>query len=162
MAWTDFARTDFAANDAGRTGRGDYLRERDTLVAERPFLLENFIEFSTTTAAWVDARDFNIRTPDYAIAGWFLHAHLEVHVAAGSGGQIRLTNVTDSNDGTAQTGISDASYVLSSDLSVQVDAGEHTAVNIKVQIQADGTNLMFVQNGLGTSTHYCLAWWSPS
>ena len=161
MAWTDFARTDFAADDPGRTGRGDYLVERDTLAAGRPFGAEQFAEFSTTTASFQDAASFTVRTPDFAVAGWFLHAQFEVKVAAGSGGQIRLQNVTDSNDGTAQTGISDASYVMSDDISVQVDAAEHADVAIKVQVQGDGANLMFVRN-TQTAYYYATLWWEPS
>jgi len=163
VAWTDFARTDYAANQGGRTARGDYLVERDILAVGRPFPLAQFVEFSTATASWQDAADFTIRTPDMAVAGWFLHAHLFVKVAAGTGGQVRLTNVTDSNDGTAQTGISSASYIWSDDLSVQVDAGEHADVNIKVQVQGDGANLMYVDGGLGVSiTYFATAWWEST
>ncbi len=160
MSWTSFARTDFAANDAGRTARGDYLVERDTLVAGRPFAAEQFAEFSSITLA--DAADFTIRTPDFAIAGWFLHAVFEVKVAAGTAGQIRLRNVTDSNNGAFDTGISNTSYALSGDMSVQVDAGEHTDVNIKVQVQnADATNLLFVRN-TQTGYYYATMWWEPT
>ncbi len=159
--WTDFARTDFAANKAGRTGRLTYLVERDVHLASRPFAFEQFAETSQTAASWADAADFTLRTPDYAVIGWFVHVHLEVKVAAGSGGMIRLQNVTDSNDGTAQTGVSDASYVLSDDLSVQVDVGEHAALNIKVQIWGDGANAMFVRN-TQTGYYYATAWWAPT
>lgn len=161
MSWGDAARTDYAANDAGRTGRGDYLVEQDTIVAQRPFAIASFTEASTSTAAWADAGDVNLRTPDFAVAGWFLHGHVYVKVAAGSGGQVRLTNVTDSNDGTAQTGISNTAYAFSDDLSVQVDAGPHTAVNIKVQIWGDGTNLMYAKNS-DLTVLYALFWWAPS
>ncbi len=161
MAWTTFARTDFDANDAGRTGRGDYLVERDTLAAGRPFAAEQFAEFSTTNASYQDAATFTIRTPDFAITGWYLHAHFEVKVAAGSGGAIRLQNVTDSQDGTAQTGISGTSYALSSDLSVIVNAGEHADVNIKVQVLGDAVNLMFVRN-FQTDYYYATLWWEPT
>ncbi len=161
MSWTSFARTDFAANDAGRTARGDYLVERDTLVAGRPFAAKQFAEISRSTASFGDAVDFTMRTPDFAIAGWFLHAQFEIKVAAGSGGQIRLQNVTDSNDGTAQTGISNTSYALSDDLSVQVDAGEHQDVNIKVQIQGDGSNNMTVRNSQA-GYYYATMWWEPT
>ena len=161
MSWADFAATDYAANDAMRTGRGDYLRERDVLIAARPFALYNFAEASTSVAAWADAGDFQIRTPDYAIAGWFLHAYIEIKVAAGTGGQVRLTNVTDSNDGTAQTGVSNTTYAWSDDLSVQVDAGEHQDVNFKVQIWGDGANLMYARN-LQSLYYYATAWWAPT
>ena len=161
MAWTDFARTDFAADDPGRTARGDYLRERDTLLGARPFALSQFTEQTQSAASWADAADFTIRTADYAVAGWFLHAYLEIKVAAGTGGMIRLVNVTDGNNGTAQTGVSNTTYALSDDLSVQVDAGEHQDVNIKVQIQGDGTNNMFARNVQG-GYYYAMAWWAPS
>ena len=163
MSWGDFAAADYAADTPGRQERGDYLVERDILTAGRPFALAQFVEFSTITASWQTAADFTIRTPDYAVVGWFLHAHLFVKVAAGTGGQVRLTNVTDSNDGTAQTGISNTSYAWSNDLSVQVDAGEHADVNIVIEVQGDGAELMYVDGGLGVSiTYFATAWWAPT
>jgi len=159
MAWADQALTDYAADKAGRTGRGDYLTEQDQIIAKRPFALEQFAQFSTITASWQDAADLQVRVPDFGVAGWFLHGYVRVKVAAGSGGQIRLQNVTDSNDGTAQTGISGTSYAFSNDLSVQVDAGPHADVNIKVQVQGDGVNLMYVDNS-DSNIYYCLFWWA--
>ena len=161
MAWTTFARTDFAANDAGRTARGDYLVERDTLAAGRPFASDQFAEFSTTSSSFQDAATFTIRTPDFAVTGWYLHASLEVKVGSGSNGGIRLANVTDSQNGTALTGLSNTSYEMSADLSVIVNAGEHSDVSIKVQIFSDTTNLMFVR-GTQSSYYYATFWWEPT
>lgn len=158
MAWTTFARTDFAANDAGRTARGDYLVERDTLAAGRPFGAEQFAEGSTTNSSFQTAATFNIRTPDFAIIGWYLHGQFEVKVAAGTGGSIRLVNVTNSQNGTAQTGISNTSYAMSSDLSVIVNTGEHVDVSIRVQISGDSSNLMFVRN-TQADYYYATMWW---
>ncbi len=160
MSWTDFARTNFAANKGMRTGRFDYLVERDVLIAQRPFAIDNYAEASQTAASWADAADFQITVADYAVAGWFLHGFVQVKVAAGSGGMIRLVNVTDSNDGTAQTGISNTTYAFSSDLSVQVDAGAHTDLNVKVQIQGDGSNAMLTINNVGG--YQGLFRWSPT
>jgi len=159
--WSDFARTDFAANDAMRTGRGDHLVERDELIKSRPFNLGAFAEASTAASAWSAAADLYVRVPEYAIAGWFLHGRVWVKVAAGSDGRIRLQNVTDANDGTAQTGISGTSYAWSDDLSVQVDAGEHSLVNVKVQIWGDGANLMYAHNIL-TDGFYGNFYWSAT
>jgi len=161
MAWGAFARTDYAANDGGRTARGDYLVEQDTIVAQRPFAVLQFAEVSQTAAAWADAGDFQVRVPDFALAGWFLHGHVYIKVAAGTGGQVRLTNVTDANDGTAQTGVSNTTYAASSDLSVQVDAGPHADVNIKVQIQGDAVNAMFAKNK-DTDTLYAMFRWAST
>ncbi len=158
--WTDFARTVYLASRAGRTGRGDYLVARDILAAQRPFAAEQFAEFSTVTLG--NAADFTIRTPDCVVPGWFLHAIFEVKVATGTGGDIRLVNVTDSNNGAFQTGISNTSYALSDDISVQVDAGEHADVNFQVQIQnSDATNLMFVRN-TQAAYYYAMMWWEPT
>jgi len=162
MSWTDFVRTDFAADKAGRTGRFDYLVERDTLIAQRPFAIDNYTEASQTTAAWADAADFQIMVPDFAVAGWFLHGFVQVKVAAGTGGMIRLVNVTDSNNGTAQTGIANTVYAFSADLSVQVDAGPHTDLNVKVQIQGDGTNAMLTVNAASPAAYYGLFRWSAT
>ena len=161
MSWGDFARTDYAANKALRTGRGAYLVERDTLIATRPLTIQQYGATSHTAATWSPVADFTIRTPDFAVAGWFLHAHLEVKVDAGTGGMIRLVNVTDSNNGTAQTGISNTDYALSDDLSVQVDVGEHADVNITVEIQGDGANAMWSRNWQ-TGYYYATAWWASS
>ena len=79
-------------------------------------------------------------------------------VAAGSAGIIRLYNLTDGNASTAQGSISSVPYILSDDLSVVVDAGENQDVNILVQIQGDGTNLMFVRN-FKSNFYYAMAWW---
>ena len=162
MAWGDFASADYAADTPGRQERGDYLSERDRILAGRPFTIENFAEASTTAADWTtDAADFYVRTPDYAVPGWFLHGRVYIKVAAGTGGMIRLSNTTDSNDGTAQTGISSAVWIWSDDLSVQVDAGPHTDINVKVQIQGDGANLMYTH--LFSATYnYGSFWWEPS
>lgn len=162
MSWTDFARTDFAANKAGRTGRFDYLVERDVLIAQIPFAIDNYTEATQTAASWADAADFEIMVPDFAVAGWFLHGFVQVKVAAGTGGMIRLVNVTDSNDGTAQTGIDNTTYAFSDDLSVQVDGLPHNVVNIKVQIQGDGTNAMLTVNAASPAVYYGLFRWSPT
>ncbi len=161
MAWTTFARTDFAADDALRTGRGDYIVAKDVLLARRPFAVGHFVEFSTTNAAFQDAASFGILIPDYAISGWFIHCKLQIKVAAGSGGEIRLVNVTDSNDGTAQTGISNTTYAPSDDISVQVDAGEHSALSMKVQVKGDGANLMFVKNPISEGYNGTF-WWAAT
>lgn len=158
MAWGDQAIGNYAADKAGRTSRGAYLIEQQQIIMTRPFGVEQFAEASHSGASWSQAASFSVLTPDFLLSGGTIHAQLMVKVAAGSGGQIRLVNQTDSNNGTAATGISSGSYTFSDEISVQVDSVPHTVVTIDVEIQGDGTNLMYVKN-TDTDYYYATFWW---
>ena len=156
MAYGDFARTDYDEKCYSEE-RVQHLEERDRILGARPFAA-HFLEQSRSAASWASVHTFDTIVPDYA-AGWYLHAQLQIKVAAGTGGQIRLRDNTAGLDGTAQTGVANTSYDWSDDLSVLVASVAHTEISVSVQLQGDGTNNMFVQGG--TATHEFLTWrWS--
>lgn len=161
MPWDDSTRASYAADQSVPKTNLDQLLERDELLGAVPFQVA-FGEQTESSSSYITQVTFNVRVPDFVIAGWFLYAKIFRKVDAGSGGAVRLRNNTDGINGvTEETGISDTTYAFGTEVKVQIDAGPHVIVDIAVQSLNSDANNTLVRNG-ETGIDHLNFWWGES
>jgi hypothetical protein len=158
MAWDDNARTRLAADKSLTTSLATWLVERDDILMGVPLQVE-FAEATTSSTTYASVVTFDLRVPDFADQT-ALKAIIEVKVATGptgpsASGDFRLYDADNSVDGTEVTGITDTSYVNSSEASVTLTAtSANTTVTFGIKAKINNAdNTMFVRNDNGGASN---------
>ncbi len=150
MAWDDHARTDLAADKALRTGRAEWLADRNRMLGEKPLQHYN-ADTTTNSVTGVTLFTFDHWVPDYA-DGWYLHAIFEAYITPAGAGNIRV-NAT--NTGALSTNITNGSpHADAPEISVLIDSGEiNSLVTFTVVGKVgNGANTLHVRNGTNINT----------
>lgn len=139
-----YARSDYAADKAGKTSKFAQLVQRDFVLARRP-LQVSFAEASTTSTSYVTLASFELFVPDYAV-GKSLALYIEGRQpTSGTDGAWRLQDNASATDGT-EIAVPDgsASYANLGPSLLVIDAawvGTQRTINVRGKAGAGTLNL---------------------